>query len=88
MRILSRRECLRTLGGAAVVAWVPRFRPGVCRREGHAWGVHHPEYTLCVGLGAVDWDDLAHEVAFVDCGGCQGVVWPQGFQRSRDTHQR
>ena len=27
--------------------------------------------------GEVDWDDLA-EVAFVDRGGCSGIVWPQG----------
>jgi 4-hydroxy-tetrahydrodipicolinate synthase len=28
--------------------------------------------------GAVDWEDLAREVAFVDRCGAQGVVWPQG----------
>ncbi len=28
--------------------------------------------------GAVDWDDLEREVAFVDRGGCSGIVWPQG----------
>ena len=28
--------------------------------------------------GEVDWDDLEREVAFVDRGGCQGIVWPQG----------
>jgi 4-hydroxy-tetrahydrodipicolinate synthase len=28
--------------------------------------------------GEVDWDDLEREVAFVEAGGCRGVVWPQG----------
>jgi 4-hydroxy-tetrahydrodipicolinate synthase len=34
--------------------------------------------TPFTSAGAVDWDDLAREVAFVDRGGCQGIVWPQG----------
>jgi dihydrodipicolinate synthase/N-acetylneuraminate lyase len=28
--------------------------------------------------GAVDWDDLAREAAFVDRCGAHGIVWPQG----------
>ena len=34
--------------------------------------------TPYTSTGAVDWDDLAREVAFCDRGGVQGVVWPQG----------
>lgn len=34
--------------------------------------------TPFTASGAVDWDDLAGEAAFVDRAGCQGVVWPQG----------
>ena len=77
MRILSRRECLRTLGGAAVVARVPRFRPASVGAKVMR-GVFIILNTPFASDGAVDWDDLAHEVAFVDRGGCQGVVWPQG----------
>ena len=34
--------------------------------------------TPFTAAGEVDWDDLAREVAFVERGGCSGIVWPQG----------
>ena len=34
--------------------------------------------TPFTSAGAVDWADLEREVAFVERGGCSGVVWPQG----------
>src|SRR6185295_1342991 len=34
--------------------------------------------TPYTASGAVDWDDLAGELAFCDRCGAQGVVWPQG----------
>ena len=35
-------------------------------------------HTPFTADGAVDWEDLEREVAFVDRAGCQGIVWPQG----------
>jgi 4-hydroxy-tetrahydrodipicolinate synthase len=35
-------------------------------------------HTPFTADGAVDWDDLAKEAAFVDRAGCAGIVWPQG----------
>lgn len=40
-----------------------------------AFMILHTPFTKA---GAVDWDDLANEAAFVDRAGCQGIVWPQG----------
>ena len=34
--------------------------------------------TPFTSAGQVDWEDLEREVAFVDRGGCSGIVWPQG----------
>ena len=34
--------------------------------------------TPFTAAGEVDWEDLEREVAFVDRGGCAGIVWPQG----------
>jgi 4-hydroxy-tetrahydrodipicolinate synthase len=66
-----------TLGSAAVVARVPRFRAASVGAKVMR-GVFIILNTPFASDGAVDWDDLAHEVEFVDRGGCQGVVWPQG----------
>jgi dihydrodipicolinate synthase/N-acetylneuraminate lyase len=73
---LTRREYLMALGAAAVAARVPfvRAAEGVKPMR----GVFIILNTPFTATGDVDWDDLAREVAFVDRGGCQGIVWPQG----------
>jgi 1-pyrroline-4-hydroxy-2-carboxylate deaminase len=77
MGMLSRRECLMTLGGAAMATRVPRLGAASIGAKPMR-GVFIILTTPFASDGAVDWDDLSHEVAFVDRGGCQGVVWPQG----------
>ena len=77
MRTLTRRECLLTLGAAAVVARQPRvLATGTSAKQMRgAFMILHTPFTTA---GEVDWDDLAREAAFVDRSGCQGIVWPQG----------
>ena len=77
MGILSRRECLMTLGGAAVAARVPCLR-AASDGSNPMRGVFIILTTPFASDGTVDWTILANEVAFVDRGGCQGIVWPQG----------
>lgn len=73
----TRRECLMALGAAAVAAWSPLVGAST-RRAKPMRGVFIILNTPFTATGAVDWDDLRREVAFVDRGGCHGIVWPQG----------
>src|SRR5262245_1008417 len=75
MTITTRREFLASVAAATVAA-----RPGaVAAAEGKAMrGAFMILNTPFTDTGAVDWEDLAGEAAFVDRCGCQGVVWPQG----------
>lgn len=78
---LTRREAVAMLGGAVLAAATPaRAQSGAGRgdaadRMRGAFMILHTPFTE---EGAVDWDDLAREAAFVDEAGAQGVVWPQG----------
>jgi 4-hydroxy-tetrahydrodipicolinate synthase len=76
----TRREYLQVMGGAVTLPFAQR-RDG----EGEA-GMTTPNlrgalmilHTPFTPDGAVDWEDLAREVRFVDRCGAQGAVWPQG----------
>ena len=73
---LTRRECLTMLGGTLVAAHAARIvaaTPGKAMR-----GPFIILNTPFTSTGEVDWEDLEHEVAFVERGGCAGIVWPQG----------
>ncbi len=74
--LTSRREFLATMAATAVAA---HLKGGAAEAAGKplrgAFMILHTPFTA---NGMVDWEDLAREVAFVDRGGCQGVVWPQG----------
>ena len=77
---LTRRECLGVLASAAVGASVradaavQNMRSAAKPMAG-AFMILHTPFT---DSKAVDWDDLVREVEFVDRGGAQGIVWPQG----------
>ena len=77
----TRRECLTVLTAAAlapgvrIASWTsPAPAPPGKPMRG-AFMILSTPYTVS---GAVDWDDLARELAFCDRCGVQGVVWPQG----------
>jgi 4-hydroxy-tetrahydrodipicolinate synthase len=76
MTILSRRECLATLGAAAVAASLPRAAAGATGKT--LRGAFIILNTPFTASGDVDWDDLTREALWVDRAGCQGMVWPQG----------
>jgi 4-hydroxy-tetrahydrodipicolinate synthase len=76
----TRRECLALLTAAAfpgvrVGASAPSEAAGSGKPMRGAFMILSTPYTAS---GAVDWDDLAGELAFCDRCGVQGVVWPQG----------
>lgn len=75
--LFSRRDCLKTLGMAAVAAHVPHtlYAAGAAKPMRGVFIILNTPFTTS---GEVDWEDLEREVAFVDRGGCHGVVWPQG----------
>jgi len=77
MTELTRREYLLALAGAAVAAQSVRAAADEARPTslGGALMILHTPFT---SEGAVDWDDLAREAAFVDSCGGHGIVWPQG----------
>src|SRR5581483_36896 len=77
MPSVSRREYLKALGAAAFAArgeWAFAEPAGAKPMRG-VFIILNTPFTIA---GDVDWDDLSREVAFVDRGGCQGIVWPQG----------
>jgi 4-hydroxy-tetrahydrodipicolinate synthase len=73
--LTSRREFLATLTATAVAARVKREVAAAAKPLRGAFMILHTPFTAD---GAVDWEDLEREVAFVDRAGCQGIVWPQG----------
>jgi 1-pyrroline-4-hydroxy-2-carboxylate deaminase len=76
MTSISRREMLFTLG-AGVVS-VRGSAVATARANKPLRGALLILHTPFTATGAVDWEDLAREAAFVDRCGAQGVVWPQG----------
>lgn len=75
---LTRREYLMAIGAAAVAARSPLIRAASTAGATPMRGVFIILNTPFTAAGDVDWDDLGREVAFVDRGGCRGIVWPQG----------
>jgi 4-hydroxy-tetrahydrodipicolinate synthase len=73
--LASRRDFLATLTATAVAAHLRNDLAGAAKPLRGAFMILHTPFTAD---GAVDWEDLAREAAFVDRGGCQGIVWPQG----------
>jgi 4-hydroxy-tetrahydrodipicolinate synthase len=73
----TRRECLAILASAVSLPTV--LRPRLVHAAGKpmrgAFMILSTPYT---DAGAVDWDDLARELEFVDRCGAHGAVWPQG----------
>lgn len=78
MNNLSRREYLTLVGSAALAAVIGAPSRGAAAATKAMRGAFMILNTPFTATGAVDWDDLAGEAAFVDRAGCQGVVWPQG----------
>ena len=75
----SRRECLAILAGGAAVSQVRAARVDAAVATSKPMrGAFMILSTPFTASGAVDWEDLAREVAFVDRCGAQGMVWPQG----------
>lgn len=74
---MSRREYLKALGAAALAARgeLAFAQPAGTKPMRGVFIILNTPFTTA---GDVDWDDLSREVAFVDRGGCQGIVWPQG----------
>ena len=74
----TRRDWMRTVGLSALATQIPvavEHTQAAGKAMRGAFIILNTPFT---SAGEVDWDDLAREVAFVDRGGCQGVVWPQG----------
>lgn len=79
MQPLSRRDLLKTVALAGAVAPVSVSRLVTAATPSNAMrGVFIILNTPFTSAGAVDWEDLEREVAFVERGGCSGIVWPQG----------
>ncbi len=74
----TRRESLGLLGAAVALPAVQRQGtargPAAATMRG-AFMILHTPFTES---RAVDWEDLARELEFVDRCGAQGAVWPQG----------
>jgi 4-hydroxy-tetrahydrodipicolinate synthase len=80
MKTLTRREML-SLAGAAAVA-VPRALDAQAEaatehRTDDFRGIFPIMATPYTGSKALDYEDLAHEVEFLDRCGVPGMVWPQ-----------
>lgn len=79
MQSLSRRDLLKTMAMASAMVPMSRVTSVAAESPAKAMrGVFIILNTPFTSAGAVDWDDLEKEVAFVERGGCAGVVWPQG----------
>ncbi|MGE3958830.1 MAG: dihydrodipicolinate synthase family protein [Vicinamibacterales bacterium] len=73
----SRRELLQWLAAGLVAPTLAASSAGAAASKALR-GVFIILNTPFIASGAVDWASLEREVAFVDRGGCTGVVWPQG----------
>ena len=78
MSTITRRDCLFTLGSAALGAHLSRTALAAPDSRKAMRGVFIILNTPFTTSGEVDWDDLVREVEFVARGGCSGIVWPQG----------
>jgi dihydrodipicolinate synthase/N-acetylneuraminate lyase len=73
---MTRRECLALLAATVAAPRVVRAADGgTAKPLRGAFIILHTPFTEA---GAVDWEDLAREVAFVARCGAHGMVWPQG----------
>ena len=77
MKFTTRREFLATVAAAGAAAYAaPRASAADASKPMRgAFMILNTPFTA---TGAVDWEDLAREAAFVDRAGCGGIVWPQG----------
>ncbi|MFN7981648.1 MAG: dihydrodipicolinate synthase family protein [Vicinamibacterales bacterium] len=76
---LSRRELLKTMSVAAVASQLPSVASAANDPAKKSLrGVFIILNTPFAANGDVAWSDLEREVAFVERGGCSGIVWPQG----------
>ena len=76
---ISRRDLLRVLGASTLASQLPTASLLAAGPAAKAMrGVFIILNTPFTSAGAVDWEDLEREVAFVEKGGCSGIVWPQG----------
>src|SRR5215218_3508481 len=76
---LSRRDWLKVVGAAGLATQLPELTVSAAGPPAKAMrGVFIILNTPFTSAGEVDWADLEREVAFVDKGGCHGIVWPQG----------
>jgi 4-hydroxy-tetrahydrodipicolinate synthase len=76
---ITRRECLGALTTAAIgTAASPLLARAEIESGKPMRGAFMILHTPFTDARAVDWDDLAREVQFVDACGAHGVVWPQG----------
>jgi 4-hydroxy-tetrahydrodipicolinate synthase len=76
MTLSSRREFLTTVAAGAAALHARRVDAAAATKPMRgAFMILNTPFTEA---GAVDWEDLAREAAFVDRAGCQGLVWPQG----------
>jgi 4-hydroxy-tetrahydrodipicolinate synthase len=73
--LTSRRDFLATLTATAVAAHLKDGLSAAAKPLRGAFMILNTPFTHD---GSVDWEDLAREAIFVDRGGCQGIVWPQG----------
>jgi 4-hydroxy-tetrahydrodipicolinate synthase len=74
----TRRECFTVLAAAAALPSVrSQAAPGPAADKAMR-GAFMILNTPFTSSKAVDWEDLAREVTFVDQCGAQGMVWPQG----------
>ncbi len=76
--VFTRREWLTTVVAAAVAPSL-RVRAATTSMRG-AFMILSTPYTAA---GEVDYDDLAHEVEFLDRCGVHGLVWPQNSSEQR-----
>ena len=79
----TRRECFGVLGAAVALPYVqtrggPTATTPVATKPKAMRGAFMILNTPFTESAAVDWEDLAGELQFVDRCGAQGAVWPQG----------
>ena len=87
-RSLTRRECFGVLAAAAVFPRLPRVAaPASTLTAKPMRGAFMILSTPFTEAGEVDWDDLAHEVRFVDQAGAAWDRLAAGIEQRRQSHQ-
>ena len=76
---LTRRQCLAALGALALLP----LTPSLAQDANPMRGVFMILSTPYTQDGAVDYEDLAGQVAFLKRCGVQGLVWPQNSSEQR-----